>query len=165
MKDATQMNVKPMTSLDIRPAGDRSPVHPDIDPQTIARLVDIFYGRIREHPRLGPIFESRLAGRWPEHIATMNRFWNSVLLKTGTYKGRPVPAHLALKTIKSDDYGQWLALFRTVAHEVFREEAAAAVIAVAERIAESLWLATFGFPGIERPEWLSAGGRTEARRA
>ncbi|MBA5779024.1 group III truncated hemoglobin [Stappia sp. F7233] len=147
-----------MTEIDIRPAGARNAVHPSIDADGISRLVDTFYGRIREHPRLGPIFEAKLEGNWTPHLQKMKLFWHSVLLKSGAYKGRPVPTHLALKSIVSSDYGEWLAVFRPVAHEVFEAEAAEAVIEVAERIAQSLWLATFGFAGSDVPGALKSSG-------
>ena len=40
-----------------------------IDPRFIDRLVETFYGRIQEHATLGPVFEAKLHGRWPEHLA------------------------------------------------------------------------------------------------
>ena len=43
----------------------------------IPLLVDTFYGRVRTHAQLGPVFEARLAGRWPEHMEKMKRFWSA----------------------------------------------------------------------------------------
>jgi truncated hemoglobin YjbI len=42
----------------------------------------------------------------------------SVVLKTGCYEGRPVPAHLKLKTVVEDDFAIWLGLFRATAREL-----------------------------------------------
>ncbi len=145
----------------------QSEPHPEITADAIKLLVETFYGRIREHSRLGPLFEQRLSGRWPEHLQKMELFWQSVLLKNGAYKGKPVPAHLQQKAIVSSDYAEWLSVFRPVAREIFPTEAVAAeVIATAERIAESLWLATFGFAGTNPPPELRsvslAGGRSNA---
>lgn len=137
----------------------RTPVHPDISEAKIDRMVETFYAQIREHQRLGPLFEGRLAGKWPQHLATMKAFWRSVLLKTGSYKGKPVPAHMRLKTIAPTDFGEWLELFRPVARDVFGPEAAREVILVAERIAQSLWFACFGFAGSEPPAGLFLTGR------
>lgn len=39
-----------------------------IDAAFIDQLVEAFYQRIQVHPRLGPVFETRLSGRWPEHM-------------------------------------------------------------------------------------------------
>lgn len=145
--------------LSIRSAGRRDPVHPDIDEESIKCLVETFYGRVRQHERLGEIFERRLEGKWPAHLEKMQAFWQSVLLKNGVYKGKPVPAHLKQKELVSSDFAEWLRVFRPVAHEVFAEQPADLVIQVAERIAESLWLAAFGTAETSPPQELSPAAR------
>ena len=60
-----------------------------VDAAFIDRLVETFYGHIRRHPDLGPVFEGRLAGRWPEHMVKMKSFWSSIAFKTGAYGGKP----------------------------------------------------------------------------
>ncbi|NBN64498.1 preprotein translocase subunit TatC [Microvirga tunisiensis] len=141
-----------MDPLDSRPAVSRVPLHAAISRDQIATLVDTFYHRIRADARLGPIFDARMAGQWEAHLDKMKLFWASVLLKSGEYKGRPVPAHLQIRReVETDDFRQWLALFRTTAHEVFPDpQAAAVVIRQAEKIATSLWLAMLGTP-FDRP--------------
>lgn len=146
-------------AIDIHPAGSRLPAHPSIDPEQISALVDTFYGRIQQDPRLGPIFDNALAGYWGPHLDKMKSFWRSILLKTGEYKGRPVPAHFKLKDVVSDDYRIWLELFRETAFKVFKEEEAARiVIRQAEKIAQSLWLATVASPFDKLPEFLCQSG-------
>ncbi len=140
--------------LSIRPAQARKPLHEDFTPETISLLVDEFYGEVRKDARLGPIFDARLSGKWGPHLIKMKQFWSSVLLKSGTYKGRPVPAHMGLKEVESDDFQRWLGLFRPVAQRLFSPEAAKIVIAAAERIAQSLWLVMFGDPFNRPPAWL-----------
>jgi hemoglobin len=137
-------------------AGDRLRRYEDVDEQAIQVLVHTFYGCIRKHPRLGEIFERRLAGRWDEHLPRMEAFWQSVLLKNGAYKGKPVPAHLKQKELVSSDYGEWLGVFRPVVRELFVPDLADEIILVAERIAQSLWLATFGFAGANPPPELTS---------
>lgn len=39
-----------------------------VDDAFISHLVDTFYGRVLAHPELGPVFDARLSGRWPEHM-------------------------------------------------------------------------------------------------
>ncbi|MBS8261428.1 group III truncated hemoglobin [Roseibium polysiphoniae] len=138
-------------ALNVRSASARTPVHPAITAEGIDQLVEVFYGKIQAHERLGPLFEARVNGRWPEHLAKMKLFWQSVLLKTGDYKGKPVPVHVSQTAIRSDDYGEWLSLFRPVAKDVLGAEAGSAVVVSAERIAQSLWLAGFGTPGCDIP--------------
>ena len=136
--------------------GDRLLRHDTVTKEAIRTMVHIFYRCIRDHPRLGKIFEARLDGRWPAHLARMERFWQSVLLKNGAYKGKPVPAHLKQKELVSGDYATWLDVFRPVIREVFVPELADEIIAVAERIAQSLWLATFGHAASLPPPELSS---------
>ncbi|MDX8444007.1 group III truncated hemoglobin [Mesorhizobium captivum] len=73
----------------------------------------------------------------------MTDFWNSVILKSGDYHGRPVPAHLKLKGVTEADFDIWLALFRETASELFAPEIAVVFIERAERTATSLKLAMF----------------------
>ncbi len=136
--------------------GDRLQRYEEVDSQAIHVLVHTFYGCIRSHSRLGEIFERRLEGKWDEHLPRMEAFWQSVLLKNGAYKGKPVPAHLKQKELVSSDFGEWLAVFRPVVRELFVPDLADEIIVVAERIAQSLWLATFGFAGAELPADLSS---------
>jgi len=42
-----------------------------VDEAFITKLVDTFYGRVLAHPELGPVFDARLAGRWPQHMEKM----------------------------------------------------------------------------------------------
>lgn len=109
-----------------------------IDRAMIVAVVHGFYAAIREDVVLGPIFEARIAEtRWPVHLETMVDFWSSVLLTTGTYKGKPVPAHLPL-ALDDSHFIRWLDLFQSVVETVCPPEAAALFIDRAERIAESL---------------------------
>ncbi|KUO56194.1 MAG: hypothetical protein APF80_00025 [Alphaproteobacteria bacterium BRH_c36] len=138
--------------IQVRPAG-REPVHPSITEDQISDLVDRFYDRVWADPRLGPIFSSRLENTREAHLVKMKTFWSSVLLRTGSYKGKPVPAHVRLREVASADFEIWLGHFRPVANEVFTAAAAPLVIEAAERIASSLWLAMFGTPFLNSPDW------------
>ena len=120
---------------------DRKPAHPTITAEQISDLVDQFYTDIRANDQLGPIFARHLDGKWDQHLAKMKAFWRSVLLKTGEYKGKPVPAHVKLKEVKTDDFFLWLKMFDATVSEVFHPDARPIVIEAAERIASSLWLA------------------------
>ncbi|HRE19712.1 MAG TPA: group III truncated hemoglobin [Rhabdaerophilum sp.] len=109
-----------------------------IDRGMISRVVYNFYAEIRKDAVLGPIFNARIAeARWPVHLETMVDFWSSVLLTTGAYKGKPVPAHLPL-ALEDSHFSRWLNLFQSVAEAVCPPAAAALFIDRAERIADSL---------------------------
>lgn len=122
-----------------------------IDEAYISRLVDAFYDRVRADARLGPIFDDAIGDRWDEHLPRMKRFWASVALNAGTYSGKPVPAHQQLTQVERPDFQIWLTLFRqTLDDTAPSREAADYFMERAERIAESLQLAMFGFPGLPR---------------
>lgn len=105
----------------------------------IRELVHRFYAEVRRDPLLAPVFASRVTD-WDEHLDKLTAFWSSVVLMTGRYKGRPMPAHAAIDEISPAHFERWLALFRVTARAVCPDAAAAVFIDRAERIAESLYL-------------------------
>ena len=131
-------NVQEPQLLAVAPLAGREPAHPSIDQDQISAPVDRFYDRVWADPVLGPIFKYHIGEDRNAHLEKMKTFWSSVLLKTGAYKGRPVPAHKKLTEVKTEDFVDWLGHFRTVAREVLSAEAAPIVIDKAERIASSL---------------------------
>ncbi|MCH9808156.1 MAG: group III truncated hemoglobin [Alphaproteobacteria bacterium] len=139
-----------------RPARQPAPVHSSITEDQISDLVDRFYERVWVDPRLGPIFAGRIGDNRDAHLAKMKRFWSSVLLRTRTFEGRPVPAHVKLTEVQSEDFRIWLGHFHPIAAEVFSTEAAPLVSEMAERIAKSLWLAMFSTPTLLDPEWAAS---------
>jgi len=118
-----------------------------IDEAFISRLVDAFYGRVRVHERLGPIFDAAIDD-WPEHLAKLKQFWASVALNAGTYEGRPMQAHLRLATIEPAHFGEWLYLFEQTLRDIATDEAAVEYFMVrANRIGESFKAALYFRPG------------------
>jgi len=103
----------------------------------IHALVHGFYDKIRNDAVLGPIFEREITD-WTPHLAKMCDFWSSVILMSGRYHGRPVPAHMKIAGLSPENFARWLELFRATAHETFTDEAAALLIDRAGRIAQSL---------------------------
>lgn len=109
----------------------------------IGRLVDLFYARVRRDGLIGPLFNQTVED-WPEHLVKLRDFWSSVMLTTGRYKGSPMGAHLRhASRIEPAMFDRWLELWRETAGELLAPADAKAVIAKAERIAESLKLALF----------------------
>jgi hemoglobin len=128
-----------------------------VDAAFIDRLVDTFYGNIRVHAELGPVFEGRLAGRWPEHMVKMKAFWGSVAFKTGAYGGKPVMAHQGVDGMAEGLFLQWLQLFSDTLVEIGATEAAHGwFMASAERIAKSLVLSLFYNPALDDPRMRSS---------
>src|SRR5262245_47206151 len=83
----------------------------DMDEGGLRQVVGQFYARIRKDPALGPIFNDAIQD-WPEHLDKLTDFWSSVMLTSGRYKGRPVPAHLKhASRITPDLFQRWLAIW------------------------------------------------------
>jgi len=125
-----------------------------IGEEYIALLVDEFYRRVRADDVLGPIFEDAIGDRWGHHMPRMKSFWASVALNAGTYSGQPVPVHKKLTHLEQSHFELWLKLFReTLEETASTPDAVAYFMERANRIAESLQLAMFGFPGlpVKRP--------------
>ncbi|EUB98955.1 hypothetical protein PMI07_005236 [Rhizobium sp. CF080] len=123
-----------------------------IDDAFIGKLVDTFYGRILEHPELGPVFDARLSGRWPEHMAKMKSFWSSVAFRNGAYGGKPVQAHLGVANMTAELFPKWLELFAATLDDITpNPEAKAWFMVTAERIARSLTLSLFYNPALDDP--------------
>ncbi|ESQ92700.1 globin [Asticcacaulis sp. AC460] len=114
-----------------------------IDEAFIDRLVEEFYARVREHPRLGPIFNNAIHD-WPDHLAKLKQFWASVALHSGSYSGRPMQAHLKVREIEPAHFGEWLYLFEQTLHDLAPDEGAVEYFMErAHRIGESLKLGLF----------------------
>lgn len=57
-----------------------------INEDSIRKLVDVFYERVREDVVLGPVFESRLAGKWDVHLPRSMPFGIRCYLESATSK-------------------------------------------------------------------------------
>lgn len=86
--------------------------------EDIKVLVDTFYGRVQQNEFIGPIFESKLAGRWPEHLEKMYAFWETILLEEYTYRGKPFPPHAQL-TVESEHFEEWKRVFNATVDELY----------------------------------------------
>ena len=106
----------------------------------IEHLVASFYAKIRRDALLGPIFERVIGPDWHPHLKLMCDFWSSVMLTSGRYKGRPIPAHVRIEGIEPHHFAEWLSLFEATARELFSPILAKAFVEKARRIAESLKL-------------------------
>lgn len=115
----------------------------DINEDGLRRVVTAFYARIRQDPELGPIFNDAIHD-WPEHLEKLTDFWSSVMLTSGRYKGRPVPAHLKhAQRITPQLFQRWLKIWAETTDELMAPQDAEALQSKAIRIAESLQLAMF----------------------
>ena len=112
----------------------------------IRRLVELFYGRVRRDPVLGPVFEGALGTTdeaWAAHFARLTDFWSSLMLRSGRYHGDPFSAHLRLPELRPAMFDRWLALFHQTCSELFEPDVARAFGERAERVARSLRMGLF----------------------
>lgn len=113
----------------------------------ISRLVNDFYDKIRDDPELSPTFLRAISGDWGPHLATMRKFWPSVMLTSGRYKGDPATVHRRVAGIVMELFDRWLTLFHQTSRELFVDVLADALLEKAARAAESLKLAMLYRPG------------------
>lgn len=105
---------------------------------SIAELVDTFYGKVRTDQLLGPIFAGAIGADWGPHLDKMKAFWSSVLLASGTYKGNPMIAHLQLPRLTRQHFEHWLQLWRETAATLCSEDLARVFVGKAEAIGDRL---------------------------
>ena len=89
--------------------------------EDIKLLVDTFYDKVRKDELIGPIFNDKIQDRWPQHLAKMYTFWQTVLLGEHTYYGSPFPPHAQLP-VEKEHFETWLALFSQTLDELFSGE-------------------------------------------
>jgi hemoglobin len=109
-----------------------------VDEDSIADMVDTFYGAIREDLLLGPIFAGAIGEDWGPHLAKMKAFWSTVLLASRTYKGNPMMAHLQLPRLTESHFERWLELWRETAARLCSGAPAEMFVQKAEMIAARL---------------------------
>lgn len=108
-----------------------------ITPDQIARVLDVFYTRVRHHPELGPVFNGHIGesnAEWAEHIEKINRFWRNAILRERVYDGNPMRVHMAATDIKTNHFAPWLGLFEEVLMAELPNETARPWLALAQRI-------------------------------
>ncbi|SDW82862.1 hemoglobin [Flavobacterium degerlachei] len=86
--------------------------------EDIKLLVDTFYGKVQKDDFIGPIFNEKIANRWPDHLEKMYRFWQTILLEQHTYSGSPFPPHKHLP-IDKIHFDRWMQIFTTTVDVLF----------------------------------------------
>lgn len=104
----------------------------------IELLIDRFYEAVRRDPGLGPVFDDIAKVNWAEHLPRLCDFWETVLFRTGSYKGNPLAVHRHLVGRTPMDrslFDRWLELFTGTVDDLFRGENASHIKRVAEDMA------------------------------
>lgn len=107
--------------------GHKGAKKPDIlSRDDVSLLVRTFYGKVRQHAALGPIF-NKVITDWEGHLEVLTDFWETQLFLVRKYHGNPVLAHqeVDLKTngiITTEHFGQWINLWFETLDELFEGE-------------------------------------------
>jgi hemoglobin len=86
--------------------------------EDIKILVNTFYSKVQEDDLIGPIFNQKMDGRWPEHLEKMYRFWQTILLEVHSYSGSPFPPHKQLP-VNKDHFNRWMKIFTSTTDSLF----------------------------------------------
>lgn len=96
-----------------------------VDRQGIELLVNSFYETVRQDETLGFIFDKIAGVNWDTHLPKMYAFWETVLFRSGGYKGDPIAAHAKLSpktTMGKEQFDHWLKLFEETVDAHFAGE-------------------------------------------
>ncbi|GMQ30564.1 group III truncated hemoglobin [Algoriphagus confluentis] len=109
-------------------------------------LVRKFYGKVREHELLGPIF-NQIVKDWDHHLIHLSDFWEMILLQTGPGRGKFNPAQVHREvdvsvnyTIDQAHFGNWLELWFATVNRYFEGETAEYAKEHARRMAHMLFM-------------------------
>ncbi len=86
--------------------------------EDIKLLVNTFYEKVQNDDLIGPIFNEKMIGRWPEHLEKMYRFWQTLLLEEHTYSGSPFPPHKHLP-VNQSHFDRWMEIFTETVDSLF----------------------------------------------
>jgi hemoglobin len=86
--------------------------------EDIKLLVNTFYEKVQNDDLIGPIFNEKMIGRWPEHLEKMYRFWQTLLLEEHTYSGSPFPPHKQLP-VNQSHFDRWMEIFTETVDSLF----------------------------------------------
>lgn len=110
-----------------------------ITPENIQKLMDLFYGKIRNHRELGEIFNRAIGTsdeEWEKHKKKIGNFWMGMLLGEGNYQGNPMKAHLELPPFPRELFSTWLGLFEESLNKIFSQNDAQIILQKAQIIAQ-----------------------------
>jgi hemoglobin len=112
--------------------------HDILGREEINLLVDRFYASVRRDFKLAPVFDEIAKVNWDVHLPKLCDFWESVLFRTGAYRGNPLAVHRHLFSRTTMDramFDRWLQLFTAAVDHYFIGENAEHIKRVATDMA------------------------------
>lgn len=113
----------------------------DINEDSIKKLVDGFYDKVRGDTELREVFNQAIGcsdEEWVPHLERMYDFWSSLMLTSGRYHGNPLKKHKDLPAFDKELFDRWLELFSETAHELHIPEIADLYVDKGKRVAKNL---------------------------
>jgi hemoglobin len=105
----------------------------------IELLITSFYGKVKQDPVIGFIFNDIVKVNWEEHLPIMFDFWETLLLNETKYSRNAMGIHFDInRKVKLEEkhFNRWIALFTGTVDELFQGEVATAAKKRAGSIAE-----------------------------
>ncbi|MFE7419831.1 group III truncated hemoglobin [Rhodococcus sp. NPDC057529] len=110
-------------------------------------LLRHFYGRAFADPVLEPVFETLMVIGLDDHLPVMCDFWETILLRTGVYRGSVGAVHRALHGrhgFTDRHFDRWVELWTSSVDELFlgdvaqqaKSEAAGIAVGMQRRLLE-----------------------------
>lgn len=109
-----------------------------INQESIAKLMELFYEKVRKDKDLSPIFNTSVGTdeeEWDAHKEKIGNFWRGMLLGEGDYNGQPLKKHLDLPPFPQEFFGVWLGLFEESLDRLYNEEMKNVILQRANMIA------------------------------
>lgn len=135
VKDITMQDVQPLARF-------------QISADDIRRVVSVFYGEVRRHPVLAPVFNAHVED-WPQHEEKIANFWRNAILRERVYDGFPMREHLSRPDVRAEHFPVWLGLFHAVLEREVTAEQALQWGHLADRIGEGF---RTGIESIRQPK-------------
>ncbi|MFC8448020.1 group III truncated hemoglobin [Kitasatospora sp. NPDC057223] len=110
-------------------------------------LLRRFYGAAFEDPLIGPFFTEVAGLDLEAHLPHITDFWESALLRTGSYRRNAFAPHAALherRPMTAEHFGRWVQLWRAAVDGLVAGPVAERAKEQGERIAVNLLRRTSG---------------------
>ncbi|MDI9978363.1 group III truncated hemoglobin [Rhodococcus sp. IEGM 1307] len=131
---------------------------PDISTRAdLELLLRHFYGRAFADPVLEPAFETLAVIGIDDHLPVMCDFWETILLRTGVYRGSAFAVHRALHGrhgFTDRHFDRWVELWASSVDELFAGDVAGRAKGEAAKIADAMRRRLFEPPAVRRRECL-----------
>ena len=89
----------------------------------IEKLVNVFYGKVREDAAISYFFNDVAKVNWENHLPKMCDFFENILFSSGNYNGNPMQAHEELhkkSEVRAEHFQHWNVLFDATVDELFK---------------------------------------------